>query len=82
MSDRAIHPNTDTCTVEAGAGADLFALRGSACVQIELHADGTLVYTTIRDVVRTETMKAGLKTLQAKAIGAGTSVRVSCFFNK
>lgn len=83
MTDRAIHPNVDTLTVEAGAGADLQALRGATCSQIELHADGTLQYTTIAPggVVRTETMKAGIKTLQAKAIGTGTNVRVTCFFN-
>jgi hypothetical protein len=79
--DPALHSAIDTCTVEAGAGADLVALRGRACIAVEIHADGTFVYTTLADVVRTETMKAGTKVLQCKAIGAGTNVRVTAFFN-
>lgn len=80
--DPALHSAVDTCTVEALSGADLVALRGAACIAVELHADGTFAYTTLGGDSRSETMKAGTKILQCKAIGATTSMRVTCYFNR
>lgn len=81
MPDPAIHSAVDTCTVEAGVATDLVASRGCACIAVELHADGVFAYTTLKGVVRTETMKAGTKVLQCTAIGAATAMRVTCYFN-
>jgi hypothetical protein len=78
--DRAIHPAGDTLQVDALAGANLVTSRGAACYAIDVHADGTLAYTNLKGVVRTETVKAGFRPLQALAIGTGTSVRVTCYF--
>lgn len=79
--DQALHSARTTRFLAAGTPLDCMATFGGPAVAFEPHSAGTVQYTDLNGIVQTQTFQVGVKPVYAKAIGGGTAVNLTVYFN-